>query len=119
MERFWGVLEPHVRWLSAGEAAVPVCTIELVDPGRGLSPCDLRFCMWDIQELIWDGRYSQALAGLRRVRELANTSWEGQKGDSVMFLSEEKDEVELFKELFMKFEPVRKRQMNNFKQVTL
>eukprot|EP00058_Branchiostoma_floridae_P007437 XP_002592925.1 hypothetical protein BRAFLDRAFT_117756 [Branchiostoma floridae] len=106
MERFWGVLEPHVRWLSAGEAAVPVCTIELVDPGRGLSPCDLRFCMWDIQELIWDGRYSQALAGLRRVRELANTSWEGQKGDSVMFLSEEKDEVELFKELFMKFEPV-------------
>ncbi|CAH1245651.1 Hypp7522 [Branchiostoma lanceolatum] len=118
MERFWAVLEPHVRRLSAGEAAVPVCTIELVDPDRGLDASDLRLCLWDVQELIWAGRYSQALAGLRKVRELVHVSREGREDDVVTFLDKEKDEVELFKELFMKLEPVRRRQMNNFKQVT-
>ncbi|KAI8515211.1 hypothetical protein Bbelb_078020 [Branchiostoma belcheri] len=116
MERFWAVVEPHVRRLSSGEAAVPVCTVELADPKRGLTVSDLRFCLWDLQELIWAGRYSQALAGVRTVRELLDMA--GEEDGEMMVLFKEKDEVELFKKLFMKLEPVRRRQMNNFKQVT-
>ncbi|XP_078694001.1 uncharacterized protein LOC144923396 [Branchiostoma floridae x Branchiostoma belcheri] len=105
MLRFWAVIEPYIRQLISGEAPMPAHDMDLWNCERD-SVENIEGCLLAVQDLICSGNYSKALAGIRAARlyfEIPENS-----SRKALALLREEDELEVFKQLFMKQDPVRK-----------
>ncbi|XP_035692240.1 uncharacterized protein LOC118426815 [Branchiostoma floridae] len=110
MLRFWAVIEPYIKQLISGEAPMPAHDMDLWDCERD-SVENIEGCLLAVQDLICSGNYSKALAGIRAIR----TYFEIPENSSrkALTLLREEDELEVFKQLFMKQDPVRKRLLDD------
>ena len=101
MAKFWDVLDPYISRLIAGQAPLPSHDLDLeVKDDQSSNHLDL--AILDVQELMWTGKYSQAVAALRAtVAYFKNCKSE--KYD----LSNKEAELKTLKTIFMKRLPSR------------
>ncbi|XP_066268068.1 uncharacterized protein [Branchiostoma lanceolatum] len=110
MMRFWAVIEPYIKQLISGEAPMPAHDMDLWDCERD-SVENVEGCLLAVQDLICGGNYSKALAGIRAIRLYFEIP-ENSSRKALTLLGEE-DELAVFKHLFMKQDPVRKRLLDD------
>ncbi|CAH1245195.1 Hypp7446 [Branchiostoma lanceolatum] len=110
MQRFWAVIEPYIKQLISGEAPMPAHDMDLWDCERD-SVENIEGCLLAVQDLICGGNYSKALAGIRAIRLYFEIP-ENSPRKALTLLGEE-DELAVFKHLFMKQDPVRKRLLDD------
>lgn len=99
VEKFWLVLEPHMKLLSGGESPLP-------DPDVDFSELDpqkishFESCLLDVQELIWRGKYSLAVSNLRSIKHFF-----GQISSERYRIAAEDSELSALRALFVRRMP--------------
>ncbi|XP_070538475.1 uncharacterized protein [Ptychodera flava] len=97
IEKFWVILQPYMERLIRGQLPLPECVVDLewCKFDRS-SHKDRQTCLCCVQELMWNGKYSEATALLKKTLNFydADASNKGARPDRI------ERELQLMRSLF-------------------